>query len=33
MSKTTAHAAAEALAFSPFMTGTVGGYKLSREGN
>jgi hypothetical protein len=32
MSKTTAHAAAEALAFSPFMTGTVGGYKLSREG-
>lgn len=33
MSKTTAHAAAEALAFSPFMTGTIGGYKLTKEGN
>ena len=33
MSKTTAHAAAEALAFSTFMTSTIGGYKLSKEGN
>jgi len=33
MSKTTAHTAAESLALSPFMTPTVGGYRLSKEGN
>jgi hypothetical protein len=32
MSKTTAHTAAEGLAFSPFMAATVGGYRLSQEG-
>lgn len=32
MSKTSAHTAAEGLAFSPFMTATVGGYRLSQEG-
>ena len=33
MGKTTAHTAAESLALSPFMTPTVGGYRLSKEGN
>ena len=32
MSKTSAHTAAEGLAFSSYLAATVGGYRLSQEG-